>query len=285
MNEASLQRLALAQRVAVVYARQAGVRAIMLGGSTSRGWADRFSDVEIGVFWATEPTEASLDAPFIELQGAHRELDPWEEVGYEEYRVRDVKIDLRHMTTDRTETVLSAVLDGLDPSGDRQEIVSAIRDGVPLHGADLLNAWKARASVVSDLMAGDIVRRHLDEFPPPSEVLTLIERGDLPLVYAAFCDAVRSIIGILSGLNRRYDSDLKWLRQNLKRLALQPPETHARIQAIFRADPAEGVRIMETLVEETFDLIERFMPEIAVTGARQMFRSSRPVIDEISFTD
>ncbi|MFN2484970.1 MAG: hypothetical protein ABR509_08630 [Candidatus Limnocylindria bacterium] len=40
-------RLALARRIAEAYARHPSVAAAIVGGSTSRGWADRWSDIEI----------------------------------------------------------------------------------------------------------------------------------------------------------------------------------------------------------------------------------------------
>ena len=50
-NQASQWRAALARQVAPFIAANPDVQAIMLAGSTSRGNADRYSDVEIGVFW------------------------------------------------------------------------------------------------------------------------------------------------------------------------------------------------------------------------------------------
>ena len=44
------------------YAALDGVDAVMLGGSTARGDADRWSDVEVGVFWERPPTAAQRRA-------------------------------------------------------------------------------------------------------------------------------------------------------------------------------------------------------------------------------
>ena len=57
MNQASQWRLAMARKVAPVISTNPKVQAVILAGSTSRGWADSYSDIEIGVFWTTPPSD------------------------------------------------------------------------------------------------------------------------------------------------------------------------------------------------------------------------------------
>ncbi len=57
MNEASLWRRALAERIALVYASNPEVAAILLSGSVARGWADHYSDIELGIYWSRPPTK------------------------------------------------------------------------------------------------------------------------------------------------------------------------------------------------------------------------------------
>ena len=57
MNEATIKRMALAQRIAPAYAANPKVRAVLLAGSVARGTADHFSDIEIDVFWAEPPSD------------------------------------------------------------------------------------------------------------------------------------------------------------------------------------------------------------------------------------
>lgn len=51
MNQASQWRLVMARKVAPIIATNPKVQAVMVAGSTSRGWADSYFDIEIGVFW------------------------------------------------------------------------------------------------------------------------------------------------------------------------------------------------------------------------------------------
>ena len=47
----------VAAYIASVYATHPAVRAVLLGGSIARGWGDRYSDLEIGVFWQEPPAD------------------------------------------------------------------------------------------------------------------------------------------------------------------------------------------------------------------------------------
>jgi hypothetical protein len=58
---ASETRLAQARAVARVYAAYPDVDAVIVGGSVARGWADRWSDVELGIIWTTLPGERALE--------------------------------------------------------------------------------------------------------------------------------------------------------------------------------------------------------------------------------
>ena len=57
MTGGSSWRLLLAQALAKQYALLPGVDALFLGGSTARGQADRYSDIELSILWAVPPTE------------------------------------------------------------------------------------------------------------------------------------------------------------------------------------------------------------------------------------
>jgi predicted nucleotidyltransferase len=69
MSEATTKRMALTERIALAYAANPKVWAVLLTGSVARGTADRFSDIDLDVFWAEPPSEAELQAP-IERAGA-----------------------------------------------------------------------------------------------------------------------------------------------------------------------------------------------------------------------
>src|SRR5437764_5398703 len=141
MNEASRWRLEMARKIVPACTESGKVRAAMVAGSVARGFADHHSDVEIGIFWDELPTPAELRAVVERLNGTSWELDPYdaeEDVWYEEYCVGGLKIDLRHMRVARMDEQLGDVLERGDVSEERQQIIAAVQDGVPLHGGSLI---------------------------------------------------------------------------------------------------------------------------------------------------
>jgi hypothetical protein len=281
-SEASYRRLDRAREIAPIYAANPKVEALIVGGSVARGCADRYSDVEIGVFWREHPSDAEFEAAMRRAGGSRWELDPYDEaqedVHYEEYEVDGLKIDLRHMTVDGMERVLAAVLDDFETAEERQTIVWVAQRGIVLHGAPLAASWQRRAACYPPGLARAMVARHL-ELPAWWCVEMYADRGDLPLVYRALSEAVSHILGLLLGLNRLYHPGLKWLDRSIREMSLAPPDLAARIHQAFRAEPREGARQMQGLVEETFALVAEQMPDAGAEAARAAFLYRRPILE------
>src|SRR5690348_14663857 len=78
MNSASKIRMDLAQRVAGAYKDNPRVAVVIVSGSVSRGHADRYSDLEMGVVWQEAPTEEERDAAARALAADDYRLYPYE---------------------------------------------------------------------------------------------------------------------------------------------------------------------------------------------------------------
>ena len=283
MNKASQWRLEAARQVAAHYRCHSSVRAIIVSGSVARGCADRWSDVEIGIFWDALPSRTALHALVQAAGGTAWELDPFvegEDVQYEEYVVGPLKIDLRHMTIAGMETELAAVVDRAEPSGDRQEIVSAVVHGIPLAGAPQVAAWQTRAASYPDELSLTMIRNALS-LPPWWSVPMLAARGDWHLVAGALQQASERILSVLLGLNRLYHPGSKWLARTLAEMPVAPPDLYTRLMRALRSEPDAGAEQMRLLIEESFDLIAQQRPDIDLTAERAAFRYCRPCIDEM----
>src|SRR6185436_1762561 len=79
MNEASRWRFALGERIGRAYAANPKVRAVQVAGSTGRGTADRYSDLEIDVYWSAPPTDEDRRDAVERHGGTLLELFPYEE--------------------------------------------------------------------------------------------------------------------------------------------------------------------------------------------------------------
>ncbi len=142
----------------------------------SRGWADEYSDLEIGVFWSEPPTDEERREAIARAGGELWSLSPADDgdgwaagdhygigrvtIGGREY-VGTSMVSAHHLTTATVETWLSDALERYDTGPEKQELLSAIRHGIPLHGEDLLGAWKLRAQRYPGELARRIIRENI----------------------------------------------------------------------------------------------------------------------------
>ncbi|GHO82329.1 hypothetical protein [Dictyobacter formicarum] len=119
MNEASRWRYDLAQKMAPFYSENSKALLVEIGGSVARGWADRYSDIELGVFWIEAPTEEERRTIIERAGGVLKEMWPYhpeKQTWSELYSIDGVDFDVSHMTIERMERLLIDVLEHHDPN-------------------------------------------------------------------------------------------------------------------------------------------------------------------------
>jgi predicted nucleotidyltransferase len=147
MNPASQWRRSFAQQIAPVYAANPKVAAVILGGSTARGHADRYSDIEVGVFWRQPPAAADCRSAADEIDGDLLGLylyDPVEEVWCDDFMLgrahpdqprSGVLVEVVRYTTEFLGRTFDAILQHYDPNPLKQNLIAGIVDGLPLQNA------------------------------------------------------------------------------------------------------------------------------------------------------
>jgi hypothetical protein len=273
----------LARRIAPVYAANPRVAAVMTGGSVARGLADRYSDLELGIFWADPPPDAERLAAIETLGGAlfgPRSFRPYatdpEWVVSEHFRLDAVEIDGRryagtsnintqHFTVGAMERCLDDVLERYDLAPEKHELLSAVACGLPLHGAGLINHWQARAAAYPAELARRVVREHLWFGPAyvPECFAGRGNGGDVLILYRHVLDTAHCILEITAALNRVYypSPQDKWMDWIAARCAIAPADLAPRLKTVFRAPPAEGCRLLRALIYDALDLVDRHLPQ------------------------
>lgn len=280
MNPASLWRLELARRIAPFYARQPAVQVVEVGGSVSRGCADRYSDIEIGVFWAAPPTDEIRQGVADQANGTDfRSFGFAEDEWSEEFLVQGVKIDVSHRLVRSMESLLEDVIDRYETDVAKQGLISAVEHAVPISGAALLTQWQAKAKPYPPGLAEAMVRDHL-MLGPHIWLEMLAERNSVIELYSLVCIIQKRLLSVLMGLNRVYHPGFKWLDRLVADLPLAPHDLGARLQQVFRLPPAEGVRETRILIEETYRLVEAGLPSIDTTAAWARLNQQRPIWDD-----
>ncbi|QBD83133.1 DUF4037 domain-containing protein [Ktedonosporobacter rubrisoli] len=287
MHYASQWRADIASSIAPLIARNPHVGAIMIGGSTSRDRADSFSDIEIGVFWSRSPREEERLAPIEPAGGVFWELDPYDpeaDTWMEEWGLNNLKMDIRNMTIDGVEQQLSRVLNNYETDLFLQQTLSAILHGIPLHGHDQLKRWQERLVHYPAELSEAMVRHYSGE--ELREwcwwVDQLLTRGDIPLVYHSFNDAIFQVISMLMGLNQIYHPGFKWLRYSLSELHILPSHLGERIDEVYTRHPRDGLKMIRSIVLETYDLIAEHLPQLGkeIDQARSNFLHQRQQFEQ-----
>ena len=290
MNAASSWRLALARRVASPYVENPKLAAMIVGGSVSRGHADRFSDLEIGGFWYEPPTdEERLAAATVAATSTGGEVqriypyDPAEEVWEEgiflgraapDRPSTGLLVEIPHYTVDFMERTLGDVLDRYDTSDAKQSILSVLLSAIPLHGEALIREWRSRVTDYPRGLALAMIAKHaqIDHF---WRTEMFPERANNLLLYDTYVHVARKLLYTLLALNGIYYSGFKWLALQVSRMHIVPDDFSTRLNRVFQAEPQVASHQLAQLVEETYTLIEQHMPEVDVGWLRLVFRYRR----------
>jgi hypothetical protein len=288
MNTASQWRYGLAQSVAPIYAANPHVAAVLVGGSTARGHADRYSDIELGVFWHQPPSDGDRKAAASQVPGDLLRLypyDPAEEVWSDDFMLgrahpdqphSGILLEVVHYTTEFLERTFGAVLQQFAPDELKQNLIAGIADGLPLYNAELVRRWQARAAGYPAGLALAVIRRHaqIDHFWRWE--MRLARGPNLMMLYHAYTQVEQKLLHALLGLNHVYYFGFKWLDVLAERLRYKPEDLIGRLRRVYEIEPAAGAQELATLVEETYDLIEQHVPGVDVARLRTIFRFRRP---------
>lgn len=272
MTETSKGGLAIAKHIAPSYVDDSSVKVILVGGSVSRGCADEYSDLEIGVFWAERPSVRIRKAAIKRVGGELWSLN--ESQGNETWGLNEITVNGKsyagtlmvstiNLSVTETEARLSDVIDCYDTDIEKQGLLSAIQHGFPLHGATILERWQTRASAYPDELARRMVRENLWMGPwfCPEQY---IGRDDLLVLYDHYIQIQQGILKVLSGLNRVYypTTHTKWMDWLIQQMSIAPPDLSVRLKSIFHAGAASAWNELKALVFETLCFVEHHMPDV-----------------------
>lgn len=280
MNEASFWRLALAQQIAPHYSINPKVRAVSLGGSVARGCADRYSSIDLAVFWSEAPREKERRDILTRARGIRGILVPYNRQAgcwLDNYEVDGVTIRVRHTTIETTERLLADVLERFDPTLAKQQHLAALVSALPLSDPSLLTQWQSRALVYPDALRVAMVRASL-LFRAGWEQEMLAERNELLLLYESLCTAQKHMLLVLMGLNSLYYPGWQWVDRLIEQMQASPPNLFPRCTQVFAIvgiDPLASVYQLHDLIEETFVLVETSLDEIDTSQAHARFHERR----------
>jgi len=291
LTAASRWRFALAGSLATWYARNADVAGVLVGGSTARGQADRFSDLELMVLWSTPPTDGARGEAIDAAWGDLHQLYPYDEASavWEDvyFMGRDTAdraqsgclVEVSHYLVATLSALINRVIDQADADETLLNLMAGLADGDILAGESVIRPLQDRVAPYPDALQQAVVRRYgyIDHF---WRWEMYVARGNnVPEVYGLFTTIVHHMVHLILAVNRRYFGGWKWLASMMEQCPLAPDRTMQRIQTIYQIPPCDGAPLLAQLVDDTFDLVERHVVGVDIAGMRGLFHWQRPQWD------
>jgi len=271
MDDPTSHLRALARRLADSYVAHAQPSAVLLVGSAATGNADRYSDLDMIVYYEQVPSEDVLAKTPRELGAGRHRGTAWSDDsgepdgrGYSErYFLNGIECQVGHESVGAFEREIRRLVVGLELSEELLKIMSGLFEGLPLHGKELIEGWRHEA-VYTDELQRALIEKRWKFFPWWYFQERLRARDTTVWRYDVLVQSVYSIVGVLAALNRLYFSTFEFKRASnfLARLQVAPPNLAARLDALFDADELSSTIEVERLVAETGALVSAQHPDI-----------------------
>jgi hypothetical protein len=270
LNEHSAWRLELARRYIRPYAERTAIA--VLGGSVAQGIADRWSDVDTLVYW-DEIDRDWLETPRAAAGGGRF---TWVEhypgnACLEQYRFGTVRADVAHVRLGWLDELIEGTLSGESFDTTSLDVLRGVQEAIVLFGAERYEPIRERVLEFPDALRRAMVEANLAFTPSWIYDGMGRDRGDLVVFYEYVLATIRSLVGVLAGLNRVYvaPEKLKRVGAVVARMEIVPTEAAARLEALLDL-PREEVRAeLDDLVGRTLDLVDEHLPEVDTARARR----------------
>jgi hypothetical protein len=273
-------RLSVARRLASAYGSDPSVVGVLCAGSTGRGDADRWSDLELIVLWSQRPTDDRRRAvPDAEGARAVRlfEFEPAEFAAADDFWLdgdagTGLLVEVGHASVDDARAALDRLLVDATPDPYLLTVAAAYAGGIPMHGD--LEPWRSRVATYPEALAAAVIRRHgqIDNF---WRWQMYVDRHNPYGLRTHFAGVVTAVTHVACALSGRYWPGPKWPSRTLAGLSVAPVDVEERLSAIDAMAPDGAAAALTDLVEETYDLVQLRAPEVDVDRLREIFRFGR----------
>jgi hypothetical protein len=297
-------RRRVGEQVCKSYAESSRVAATALGGSVARGWADEFSDVEVFVFWDSEPipeerrsavvrSGGSIDVSWYEAdagesfraamqatRGRVGQLWPHEDDEWSEhFYLGDLNIGVSGFLVSTVDAWVGELIRGV-PNDAAEMVAATLLAGAPMTGAPRLAAWSSALDPYPEVLALTVIDQWLEPDLRWSSIDQLAARDDRPAFDAVLIGMQQRLVRLLLAANGMYlmDPRPKWTRRLLAACAHQPSDCVQRLDVVQTSPPAEAASLLQGLFDETLDVLSRLFPTVDIEPARSAFGFRRAAL-------
>ncbi len=259
-TDESRHRHTIAQRLARSCPRDLGDE-IAVTGSVALGVADQASDIELNFWCDTLPTVEQRASWIATLGGdvrSNRE-EPWNDGSLETvFRVDGVWIEAIWMTKTRLEQTLRAILAGETIDHGRLQMAWVIEIALELRTAGLLRSWREALVAYPETLRTKLIEANTMVWQSPHAMAgrwTYCRRHQPLALTERLTWDTYNLLRLVFALNRRWEPDMKWLREVTRELPLAPERMAERIERVFSApELADRVQTSFALIRDALAL-------------------------------
>jgi hypothetical protein len=282
-NAHTAWRLAVAEQAARVYASNDKLAALTVAGSVGAGLADRFSDLELDCYWVDPPDDLDRSGPVHVLGGdleALWDYDHDEEEWSDNYRLGDLEVTVSSFLVSTIDRFVDDVVLRADTDPVKHMRMAALHRCRPLHGPELISAWRVRA-VYPDTLVAAVVEQSLS-----ADVLTgwaareaLADRGDDLAVRDLLIRAGHAVFNAVLALNGVYlpHRIIKWQSHLVSELDVMPGHFAERLGLLATSGNTQALREAETLLADTVQLVKARTDADISSFCDELSQRRRPV--------
>lgn len=263
---ASSWRIEFARELTSWYSSHENVLMVVLGGSPSTGLSDRYSDLDIIVYWDEMDTDWIERIPLKKIDCERRDLMKMDgtDICLESYYFGSLKVDFGHVTIAVWEEMTGEVIEKLNTDGGLQKSIQGFRDSVVLYGDELAAEWKEKLAVYPEGLAEKMVTENIRFYVKGCLLNQGWKRDDFLFYYDGLCKMFRKLLGVLAGINRIYfcSDEPRWIESELSRMPIKPVDTARRMKKALLSGGEVADRILEELIDEVVTIVTEHMPGI-----------------------
>jgi hypothetical protein len=263
VNVHAAWRMGVARQAALAYAENPKLAALTVAGSVGSGLADRYSDLELDCYWHSAPGDTDRTGPVYALGGDLTQFWDYDEDDKEwseDYRVGQLDVTVSNFLADTIDRFLDDVVLNADTDPVKHMRLAAVQRARPLLGAELVAAWRARASGYPDALVSAMLERSLNPQALAGWAArdAMADRGDNLALRDVLVRAGRAVVGAVLALNRVYlpHRQLKWQRPLVAGLEVAPAGLAERLDLLATGPAAEAIGAAEALLTETVALAQ-----------------------------
>ncbi|WP_096189602.1 DUF4037 domain-containing protein [Evansella halocellulosilytica] len=269
----------IAKHISKEYIQNQKVDAVILTGSVSRNWEDEYSDIELFLLWKESPTDEERMKVIYQVNGRLIDFYPYEEEEWSEsYVSQGIKLEMSHFLTKTIEKVVHDVTHHFHTDLDKQCLVAAIRNGVLLEERSTQKAIQTMVRGYPDRLTDAMIKEYSDLGTRWGNREALLEREDWLLLYKVIVSVQEHLMAILFSLNKMYvhHPGFKWQKHSLLEMKIKPRDAYNRFESILLNHPKRGLRELEVIVQEVFELVRKVRPSLDVSEAIERSLLLRP---------